>query len=75
MSCSLLDEIYDEVLNNLQNPGSKDWHYMEADRYALDRRHTGYIGEYDFNLSGNVDNSFYWGITLGLHDVHYTHYG
>ena len=75
LSCSLLDEIYDEVLNNLQNPGSKDWHYMEADRYALDRRHTGYIGEYDFNLSGNVDNSFYWGITLGLHDVHYTHYG
>ena len=39
--------------------------------YMFDRAHTGYIGEYDFNLSGNVNNRFYWGLTVGVHDVHY----
>ena len=42
--------------------------------YMFDRSHTGYIGEYDFNISGNVNNRVYWGITLGIHDVHYNAY-
>ncbi len=42
--------------------------------YMFDRSHTGYIGEYDFNISGNVNNRVYWGVTLGIHDVHYNAY-
>lgn len=44
------------------------------DRYEFDRAHTGYIGEYDFNLSGNVKNRFYWGLTIGINSVHYKGY-
>ena len=49
--------------------------YYDATGYTMDRATKGYIGMYDFNLSGNVNNSFYWGITVGLHDVNYRHYG
>ena len=42
--------------------------------YTFDRAHTGYIGEYDFNLSGNINNRVYLGLTVGIHDVHYKGY-
>ena len=42
--------------------------------YTFDRAHTGYIGEYDFNLSGNINNRVYLGLTVGIHDVHYNGY-
>lgn len=42
--------------------------------YMFDRAHTGYIGEYDFNLSGNINNRLYLGLTVGIHDVHYNSY-
>ena len=51
------------------------WYYDEASAYTLNRNHKGYIGEYDFNLSGNVNDRFYWGFTVGIHGVHYKHYG
>lgn len=31
----------------------------------------GYIGEYDFNISGSINNRVWLGLTVGLHDVHY----
>lgn len=45
--------------------------YNDASDYTIDRDRKGYIGEYDFNFSGNIYNRVYWGITLGLKDVHY----
>lgn len=42
--------------------------------YQFDRAHTGYIGEYSLNLSGNINNRVYLGLTVGLHDVHYNGY-
>lgn len=45
--------------------------YNTATSYLMNRANTGYIGEYDFNISGNVNDRFYWGLTVGLHDVHY----
>lgn len=39
--------------------------------YEWHRGASGYIGEYDFNISGNIDNRYYLGFTLGLHDVNY----
>lgn len=37
----------------------------------MQRANTGYIGEYDFNISGNINNRVYLGLTVGVHDVHY----
>jgi hypothetical protein len=44
------------------------------DKYEFDRAHTGYIGEYDFNISGNINNRVYLGLTVGLNSVHYHGY-
>ena len=40
----------------------------------FNRSTTGYIGEYDFNVSGNINDRVYLGLTMGIHDVHYKHY-
>lgn len=72
-SCNQLDDIY--TRNLLFDTSDFTWYYDEASAYTLDRNHKGYVGEYDFNLSGNVGDRFYWGFTVGFHDVHYKHYG
>ncbi len=71
-SCNQLDYMYARDL--LYDETSNTWYYDEADQYTMNRSHTGYIGEYDFNLSGNINNRVYLGFTMGLHDVHYKHY-
>jgi len=72
-SCSQLDDIYAGNLN--YSSSDNTWYYDEADGYALDRSHKGYISEYDINLSGNMHNKVYLGLTIGVHDVNYRHYG
>lgn len=56
------------------NEGKITYFYNGANGYSMKRAHTGYIGSYDFNLSGNSHDRFYWGITMGVHDVHYNAY-
>ena len=72
-SCNQLDDMYTRNLNF--DTDDNVWYYDEASAYTLNRNHKGYIGEYDFNLSGNVNDRFYWGLTVGIHGVHYKHYG
>ncbi|MDO4985298.1 MAG: hemin receptor [Prevotella sp.] len=48
--------------------------YNDADLYNFDRSHRGWISDYDFNISGNSNDRFYWGITLGIKDVNYKGY-
>jgi len=72
-SCNQLDDMYTRNLNF--STYDNVWYYDEATAYTMSRNHKGYIGEYDFNLSGNVNDRFYWGLTVGIHDVHYKHYG
>lgn len=72
-SCNQLDDMYTRNLNF--DTDDNAWYYDEASAYTLNRNHKGYIGEYDFNLSGNVNDRFYWGLTVGIHGVHYKHYG
>ena len=72
-SCSQLDDIYARNLN--YNGSDNTWYYDEADGYILDRSHKGYISEYDINLSGNMHNKVYLGLTIGVHDVNYRHFG
>lgn len=48
--------------------------YYDASDYNFTRASTGYIGEYDFNISGNINNRIYLGMTIGIHDVNYSAY-
>ena len=73
IECSILDDLYAKNLN--YDPIDMQWYRYDGEIYAYDRQHDGYIGQYNFNLSGNVNNRFFWGITIGMHDVHYNHYG
>jgi len=47
---------------------------IDAMGYDFNRAHTGYVGEYDINLSGNIKNRVYLGLTVGIKDVHYNGY-
>lgn len=66
---SQLDNLY---YNTLMMTSSDGFFYNDALRYEFGRAETGYIGEYDFNTSVNVNDRVYLGITIGIHDVHYT---
>ena len=50
------------------------YHGMGADTYNFDRAHRGWINDFDFTLSGNSNDRFYWGVTVGIHDVNYKGY-
>jgi len=73
---SQLDNLY---MNNMileEDPQTKELQVVDfpGSDYEFDRAHTGYIGEYDFNLSGNINNRVYLGLTVGLSSVHYKGY-
>lgn len=72
-TCTQLDQVYMEG-TDLVWDGSTMGYYGATD-YTMDRATKGYISNYDFALSGNVQDQFYWGLTLGMKDVHYRHYG
>ena len=48
--------------------------YDAANGYQFGRSQRGYIGNYDFNISGNVNDRVYLGLTLGLRTVNYKGY-
>ena len=72
VQCNQLDDIYARNLNYDEELNT--WFYDPATAYTMDRAHKGYVGEYDLNLSGNLNDRVYLGITMGLHDVNYRHY-
>lgn len=56
-------------------PGSTGtYNYEKATGYTLDRAHTGYIGNYDFAVSGNLNDRVYLGLTFGMKDINYKGY-
>lgn len=69
---SQLDNLY---YNNFIFGPDKIPGYNTASGYRLNRAHSGYIGQYDFNISGNIGDRIYLGLTTGIHDVHYKAYG
>lgn len=46
-------------------------YYMDATDYVYRREQKGYVGAYDFNFSWTSNDRVYWGLTVGLKDVHY----
>jgi hypothetical protein len=39
--------------------------------YVFDRAHRGWISDFDFNMSGNIHDRVFLGITIGVHSVNY----
>lgn len=67
-----VDALYtDNLLSHNANQGV-DWY--DAKSFDFNRSSKGYIGQYDFNLSGSIGNRVYLGMTVGLYDVHYNGY-
>jgi len=58
----------------LLDPDDGNYYYCDASGYTFDRAHRGWISDFDFNISGNHNDRFYWGITIGVKDVNYKGY-
>ncbi|MCI1245912.1 MAG: hemin receptor [Prevotella sp.] len=67
-----VDNNYSQVMNSTTDAnGNKDYDYLNGTAYAFGQYSHGYIGEYDFNISGNINDRVFLGFTFGIHDVHY----
>lgn len=67
MAWNAVDDSYAKFLAN--DKGGMT--YYNATSYAFGQHEYGYIGEYDFNVSGNINDRVFLGATFGLHDVNY----
>ena len=66
----MLDKDFEERYRK----GEDYYFFNDASAYTFDRAHRGWIGDYEFNLSGNHNDRFFWGLTVGIKDVHYKGY-
>ncbi len=73
---SYVDDLYLESGVNLEkdNQGQDVYVAYPATDYLFNRHSSGYISNYDFSVSGNVNDRFYWGLTFGIKDVKYRKY-
>jgi len=49
--------------------------WVDANSFRLNREHEGWIADHDFSVSGNINDRVYLGVTFGIKDVNYKHYG
>ena len=70
-SFSQVDYLY---YNALLADQDGNFYYNDANHYMFNRANSGYIGEYDFNISGNINDRVYLGLTFGISDVNYRGY-
>lgn len=68
-----VDANYTQLLSPLYGADGKQngLDYLNGTAYLFGQYQKGYIGQYDFNISGNIKDRVYLGITFGIHDVHY----
>ena len=69
---SQLDYLYMNAFN--YDPETNSIYFNDADNYWFDRAHRGWISDFDFNISGNINDRVYLGVTFGIHDVNYKAY-
>ena len=65
-----IDANYKKILEKTDGH-NKYMDYYDGQAFDFGQYQHGYIGVYDFNISGAVSNNFYLGVTAGLHDVNY----
>lgn len=68
-SWNMVDENYAQLL--AYDEDLEKYDFMNSTAYMFGQYQKGYIGEYDFNISGNINERVYLGLTLGIHDVNY----
>ncbi len=66
-----LDYLY---YNALMADKDNNYYFNEATGYTMNRAVRGHVNEYDFNLSGNIGDRFYLGLTIGVKDVLHKQY-
>lgn len=73
-----VDHLYDYVLNGVVEPSGKltshFTDYLNSNAFSQQQVTDGYVGDYDFNISGNIRNRVYLGLTVGIKDVNYHSY-
>ena len=65
---------YNALLTDFDKDNNPMYFYNDADRFSMNRGTKGYIGEYDFNISGNIHDRLYLGLTVGIKDVNYRNF-
>lgn len=73
---STVDWFNDILVNSYETDGEGNYvssfdKYYNAQDFTQHQVQTGYISDYDFNISGNIHNRIYLGLTFGIKDVHY----
>ena len=68
-----VDVNYEKEMSPIKDANNKQigMDYLNGTEYLFGQYQKGYIGEYDFNVSGNIKDRIFLGVTIGLHDVHY----
>ena len=69
---SQVDYLYMNAFN--YDPETNAIYFSDADNYQFNRAHRGWISDFDFNISGNINDRVYLGMTIGVHDVNYKAY-
>lgn len=75
-SYSTVDWLNDQLVNPYTVDGDGKYlssfnSYFHAKDFTQHQVQSGYIGDYDFNISGNIHNRIYLGLTFGIKDVNY----
>lgn len=72
---SQVDYLYMNAFNlDFDTDGNPVIGVNSAEDFRFNRAHSGWISDFDFNLSGNINDRVYLGLTVGLHDVNYKGY-
>ncbi len=69
-----VDYLYMNAFNAWPKNGSDtdiEIGYLDGDSYAYNSGQHGWISDFDINLSGNVNDRVYLGLTVGVYDVNY----
>ena len=66
--------VYNQVDELNYGAGLDTINYTGQD-YTMNRQYEGYTGNYDFNISGNIHDRVFLGVTFGVKDVNEKYHG
>lgn len=69
---SQVDYLYYNSL--MRDPQEDMIYYYESSNYQMKKGAKGHVGDYDFNLSGNIQDRIYLGLTFGIQHIYYKSY-
>lgn len=65
------EELYDKNLILDNGNFNTDAYAFDGENYTFDRGTTGYMTEFNFNVSGNINNRVYLGGSIGVYNIDY----